>query len=92
MRNIKIPWIYPAIQRFRSSEFAFGTALAISVGILAGLGAVAFRRLIELVQLILFDHGATVLSFMGQYYVILIPVIGGLVIGPLIHFTGVWYN
>jgi hypothetical protein len=34
------------IRRFRSSEFAFGTALAIAVGIAAGLGAVAFRWLI----------------------------------------------
>jgi len=74
-------------QRFRSSEFAFGTTLAIIVGIAAGLGAVFFRWLIGFFQRFFFDGGAEALSFLGQYYVILVPVAGGLIIGPLIYFT-----
>jgi CIC family chloride channel protein len=74
--------------RFRSSEFAFGATLATIVGIAAGLGAVFFRWLIAFLNRLLFGGGADVLSFLGHYYVILIPIIGGLVIGPLIYFTG----
>ena len=69
---------------FRSSEFIFGTTLATIVGIAAGLGAVAFRWLIEFFHKFFFDGGADVLSFLGQYYVILVPIAGGLIIGPLI--------
>jgi CIC family chloride channel protein len=75
-------------RRFRNSEFAFGTTLATIVGIAAGLGAVAFRWLIGFFNQLFFGGGADVLSFLGQYYVILIPIIGGLIIGPLIYFTG----
>jgi CIC family chloride channel protein len=75
-------------RRFRSSEFAFGATLATIVGIAAGLGAVVFRWLIAFFNRLLFGGGADVLSFLGHYYVILIPIIGGLIIGPLIYFTG----
>jgi CIC family chloride channel protein len=74
--------------RFRSSEFAFGATLATIVGITAGLGAVFFRWLIAFFSRILFGGGTDVLSFLGHYYVIVIPIIGGLIIGPLIYFTG----
>jgi CIC family chloride channel protein len=75
-------------RRFRSSEFAFGTTLATIVGIASGLGAVALRWLIGFFNQLLFGGGADVLSFLGYYYVIFIPIIGGLIIGPLIYFTG----
>jgi CIC family chloride channel protein len=75
-------------RRFRNSEFAFGTTLATIVGIAAGLGAVFFRWLIGSFTQLFFGGGADVLSFLGHYYVILIPVIGGLIIGPIIYFTG----
>lgn len=75
-------------RRFRSSEFAFGTTLATIVGIAAGLGAIFFRWLIGSFTQLFFGGGADVLSFLGHYYVILIPVIGGLIIGPIIYFTG----
>jgi len=81
-------WLNSVIQRFRKTEFAFGTALAITVGIAAGLGAVAFRWLILSIQELFFDRGADILYFLGQYYVILLPVIGGLIVGLLIHFSG----
>ena len=75
-------------RRFRSSEFAFGTTIAIIVGVAAGLGAVAFRWLIEFFHEFFFGGGADVLGLLGQYYVILLPILGGLIIGPLIYFTG----
>ena len=88
MNIFKIPWLDSFIQRFRSSEFAFGTTLAVTVGIAAGLGAVAFRWLISFFHNTAFYHGAEILGFLGQYYVVLIPILGGLMVGLLIHFSG----
>lgn len=74
------------VGRLRTSETTTGLALSIVVGAFAGLGAVAFRWLIRGFQWLFFKEGAEAFSFMGDYYVIILPVIGGLLIGPLIYF------
>ncbi len=61
-------------------------ALATLVGVGAGLGAVAFRWLISSFQSLFFDGGEQVFGSLGRYYVILLPVIGGLLVGLIIHF------
>jgi len=88
MNILKVPRLESLLQSFRSSEFAFGTTLAVIVGVVAGLGAVAFRWLINFFGELFFTRGAEVLSLLGQYYVILLPIIGGIAIGFLIHFSG----
>ncbi len=50
------------------------------------MGAVVFRWLINSFQSLFFDGGSQVLAFLGQYYVIVIPVAGVLLVGPLIYF------
>jgi CIC family chloride channel protein len=70
---------------FHDSEAVFLLVFANIIGIGAGFGAVLFRWLIALFQKLFFVKGGQVLSFMGSYYVILIPAIGGLIIGFLIH-------
>ncbi|MEE8471319.1 MAG: chloride channel protein, partial [Dehalococcoidia bacterium] len=60
--------------------------LAALVGVVAGLGAVAFRELIDAFHSLFFDGGAQAFGFLGRYYVILIPAIGGLLVGLLVHF------
>jgi len=72
--------------RVWSSGTFTGLILAVVVGLVAGLGAVAFRWLITSFKLLFFDGGSQLLSFLGDYYVILIPVAGGLLVGPLIYF------
>jgi CIC family chloride channel protein len=74
-------------QSYRRSEFAFGVSISIVVGLTTGLGAVAFRWLIGFFQNIFFDGGAKAFSFMGHYYVILLPAIGGVLIWLLIRYT-----
>ncbi len=61
-------------------------ALATLVGVGAGLGAVGFRWLISSFQSLFFDGGEQVFGSLGRYYVILLPVIGGLLVGLIIHF------
>jgi CIC family chloride channel protein len=51
------------------------------------LGAVAFRKMIWGLQWLFFDGGATVFGFMGRYYVIILPAIGGIFVGLLIYFV-----
>lgn len=74
------------ISWLRSSEMITGLVLSVIVGIVAGLGAVVFRWLITSFRSLFFDGGGQLLSFLGDYYVILIPAAGGLLIGPLIYF------
>ncbi len=63
-----------------------GLTLAIVVGVVAGLGAVGFRWLISEVQTLFFSNGADYLGFMGPYYIILLPAVGGLIVGLLIRY------
>jgi chloride channel protein, CIC family len=84
-RDRLINWFILLWNRLRSSD-AMGIALAVMVGLLAGLGAVVFRWLIKGFQRIFFEQGATWFGFLGQYYVIVLPVLGGLLVGPLIYF------
>jgi CIC family chloride channel protein len=70
----------------RRSSIAILVVLAITVGVGAGLLTVVFHWLIDNFHVLLFGLGDGLLRFMGKYYIILIPAIGGLLVGPLIHF------
>jgi CIC family chloride channel protein len=59
------------------------TALIVGVG--AGLGAVVFRRLIEWIYRLSFVGIAGVLEPIAPYQYILIPALGGLIVGLLIY-------
>jgi len=72
--------------KIRSSDVVFGVVLSILVGAVAGFGAIVFRWLIASFQSLFFGGGATVFGFLGEYYIILLPAIGGLIVGLLIYF------
>jgi len=74
------------LDKIRSNEIVFGLILSILVGVIAGFGAVVFRWLISTFQSLFFGSGASYLGFLGQYYIILLPAVGGLIVGLLIHF------
>jgi len=68
-----------------SSEILFiGTALIVGIG--TGLGAVAFRYLIQGVEWIGYDWFPAITTGWGKAYVLIVPAIGGLIVGPLIYF------
>jgi len=60
--------------------------LGLIVGLGSGGGAVLFRWLIALATHLFFDSGALALGFMGRYYTIVLPALGGAMVGPLIYF------
>ncbi|MBC7225558.1 MAG: hypothetical protein H5T59_14990, partial [Anaerolineae bacterium] len=62
--------------------------MAVILAVLAGLGVggayIVFHYLIDLVREIGFVHAATWLRALGKYYIILIPALGGLLVGPMV--------
>jgi CIC family chloride channel protein len=74
------------LELWRTSELTKGIILVILVGVVSGLGAVIFRWAISGFDSVFFDGGEEALGFLGRYYVILIPALGGLLVGPLIYF------
>ena len=85
VRNLT-SWLGRAALRVRNSPVAGTALLAAVVGAVTGLGAVAFIEIIKLFQRLFFDEGAKAFAGLGGWYVLLLPVIGGLVVGPLVHF------
>jgi len=61
-----------------------GTALLVGVG--TGLGAIAFRFLIQGVAWVGYDWLPRLTATWGKAYVIIVPALGGLLVGPLIYF------
>jgi CIC family chloride channel protein len=79
-------WLVNILDSIRSNETVLGLILSIIVGAVAGLGAVVFRWMIGMFQSLFFGGGAEHLGFLGQYHIIFIPAIGGLIVGLLVYF------
>jgi CIC family chloride channel protein len=60
------------------------TALVVGVG--AGLGAVVFRRLIEGMQALAYDGLGGLLEGIAPFHLLIIPALGGAIVGPMIYF------
>lgn len=74
------------VKAYWSSDTAVMLSLAAVVGLAAGFAAVGFVKAIEYVTRFFFAGGRDLLSFMGHWYVLVIPAAGGLLVGPLVHF------
>ena len=58
--------------------------MAAVIGVSTGLAAVVFIRLIAFIQTFFYGGGEKILPELGRLWLILIPVIGGLLVGPII--------
>lgn len=74
------------IHYLRTSSASYFLIFSILVGIGGGFGAIFFRWLIQQFQELFFVKGEHILGFAGRYYILFIPALGGMIIGPLIHF------
>lgn len=74
------------LDRWQPPETGVLIGTAVIVGLGGGLGAVVFRWLINSFTYIFFTVMQGWFSFMGPAYVILVPAIGGLLVGPMIYF------
>ena len=62
----------------------FVTSLLVGLG--AGIGAVLFRYLIKAVEWVAYTWFPSVLSGWGNAYVVIVPALGGLIVGLLVYF------
>ena len=82
-------WMYAGSYRMRTTENMFMIGAAVFIGVVAGFSAIGFRWLIEFIQTLSHpDWGGTLEAIMAipWYYKLLIPAIGGALIGPLVYF------
>lgn len=70
----------------RTSDASYFLIFSVLVGLGGGLGAVLFRWMILQFKNLFFVDGATALGFMGKYYVVLLPAVGGLIVGLMVYF------
>lgn len=74
------------LDRLQPPETAVLISLAVLVGIGAGLGTVVFVWLIGFFKGLFFEGGSQVLGFLGRPYVIVLPILGGLLVGPIVTY------
>lgn len=74
------------LDRWQPSESMVMGGLALLVGLTGGAGIWLFKELIDLSHLIAYERVAVWLAPLGSWTAILIPVLGGLVVGLIIHF------
>lgn len=73
-------------ERLQPSESVVLGALALLVGLTSAAGVWLFKGLIDLVHQFAFVDLTTALHPLGSWVVLLLPVLGGLVVGLILHF------
>jgi len=82
-------FIQNALRSFSARDYSFNLLLALIIGIIGGYGAVGFRLAIASVQQIAFGATEPAINFilgLPWYMRLAIPVIGGLLVGPIVTF------
>ena len=79
-------WLRNLLNHAGVSEDAVLITTAVLVGIGAGVGAVFFRFLIDGVQWVGYTFIPEITSGLGKAYVLIVPAIGGLLVGLLVFF------
>ena len=79
--------IFPGLvdRRFRTESLLLG-GTGLLLGVLSGLGVWLFKRLIDLINLGAYGGLGGLLSHLGGWTLFLVPVVGGLAVGLLMHF------
>ena len=78
-----------ALSRAKATDHVFMVVVAVIIGCLGGLGSVAFRYLIRLVQRLSWGDWNYSLDLVREHpwwFVALVPCIGGAIVGPLVYF------
>jgi CIC family chloride channel protein len=78
-------WIFRMVERLRIGPQLFLVLLATVIGAFTGLGAVFFLLLIRLVKSFFFGVLFPAMA-PAPFLIFLLPALGGLAIGPLIHY------
>jgi CIC family chloride channel protein len=79
-------WFRNILDRFQPSEEVMLVLTSLLVGLGTGIGAVAFRYLIQGVGWIGFEWIPEVTASLGMAYIAFIPAFGGLLVGLLVYY------
>jgi CIC family chloride channel protein len=74
------------LDHFQPSEEVMLVATALLVGLGTGVGAIAFRYLIQGVGWVGFEWIPKVTASLGMSYIVFVPALGGLIVGLLIYY------
>jgi len=74
------------LDRWQPSESVVLGGAALVVGLTSGMGVWLFKQLIDLAHRLTYDGLGGVLSAAGPWLIALVPVVGGLSVGLLLHF------
>jgi CIC family chloride channel protein len=80
---------FSGLQALQANEHTIMAVLGVIVGLAAGFGAVGFRYLINFFQTLAYGGENDLLELvinLPWYYRVAVPVIGGLIVGPLVYF------
>ena len=72
--------------REKNISHALDIVLGIAVGAVCGLAVYGFLCLLDFLNGLFFGGGKQVLGFMKQYYVLVLPAVGGLLVWPLVYY------
>lgn len=81
--------LFGLIERFSPDETTVMVIVAVFVGLMGGFGAILFRFLVEFFQSLALGSGedtVALLEAVPWWQKMLLPIVGGLVVGPLVHF------
>jgi len=81
--------LHSTLRRLFSDEHTTMVALGLFVGVAGGYGAVGFRYLINFIQTIAYgspNELLDVVTSFSWYWRLLIPALGGLIVGPIVYF------
>ncbi len=76
------------IEGIKSSEYTYISILALVVGILAGFGSILFKYMIEGFQWLFFGSGEELYQLLLEtpwHMKLLIPALGGMIVGPIVY-------
>ncbi len=80
--NTIVHWL----DRWQPSETAVLGGAALVLGFTSGVGVWLFKQLIGLAHWLAFEKVSATLGYLGNWTVFLVPVLGGLVVGLIVHF------
>jgi CIC family chloride channel protein len=83
LRILLRPALWPGA--LRRSEDLVGALLAVLVGAVAGVGAVAFRGLLSAASDGFSTYGARLFTVLGEHHAVVLPAIGGALVGGLLY-------
>lgn len=81
----------PFFKRLGGNEHIILSVIAVFIGLLVGYGAILFRILIDMFQFFFMGSGhegvVGILQSLPWWQILLMPALGGLIVGPLVHFV-----